>query len=121
MDVNNAFLNWDPNEEIYMDIPQGYCVQSSNTRETMLVCKLHQSIDGLKQASRQWFDKFKSATIQQSKNDYSLFTKGKDNSFVVILVYVDDIIIAGPNPKIMQDVKRPLQSHFKLKSLGQLR
>ncbi|XP_031742654.1 uncharacterized protein LOC116404424 [Cucumis sativus] len=35
-----------------------------------------------------------------SKADYSLFIRGKDDFFVVLLVYVDDIIITGANKLI---------------------
>ena len=57
----------------------------------------------------------------QSKADYSLFTKGQGASFVAILVYVDDIIVAGPNPCIVSTVKDFLHTKFKLKDLGHLK
>ena len=58
--------------------------------------------------------------FSQSKSDYSLFTKGKDQSFVVLLVYVDDIVIASPSIAVITIVKQQLQSYFKLNDLGVL-
>ena len=57
----------------------------------------------------------------QSKADYSLFTKGHGASFVAILVYVDDIIVAGPNPCTVSTVKDFLHTKFKLQDLGHLK
>ncbi|KAL5569251.1 hypothetical protein UlMin_025826 [Ulmus minor] len=109
-----------------MDLPLGYGSKGENLKQGgKLVCKLHKSIYGLKQASRQWYSKFSQALIQfgftQSKSDYSLFTKGSGSSFVALLVYVDDIIITGPNTRIIDSLKCFLHSQFKLKDLGSLK
>ena len=89
LDVNNVFLNGDLFEEVYMDLPLGYTgTRKADFQGEKLVCKLHKSIYGLKQASRQWYSKFSQSLLQfgfvQSKCDYSLFTKGTDASFVAI-------------------------------------
>lgn len=74
MDVTNAFLQGDLDEDIYMTLPQGYKVQVENQ-----VCKLRKSLYGLKQASRQWNTKFSSIMLTagfcQSQHDHSLFLK----------------------------------------------
>lgn len=123
LDVNNAFLNGDLEEEVYMQIPQGYSV--NNTSHTPLVCKLQKSLYGLRQASRQWYSKFSSFLLTlgftQSKSDYSLFFKGSGSTYVALLVYVDDIVITGASPTEIQFLKNALSTEFKLKDLGNVR
>ena len=72
MDVHNAFLHGDLDEEVYMTSPSGLCRPKEK-----LVCCLHKSFYGLKQAPRNWFSKFseaiKVARFTKSLSDHSLF------------------------------------------------
>ncbi|XP_035545443.1 uncharacterized mitochondrial protein AtMg00810-like [Juglans regia] len=54
----------------------------------------------------------------QSNVDYSLFTKNEENSFVTLLLYVDDIMLASSDLESIEYVKAALTLQFKLKDLG---
>jgi hypothetical protein len=120
LDVNNAFLHGDLHEEVYMTIPQGF----SRTNDSR-VCRLRKSLYGLKQASRNWFEKFTSSIknfgFRQSGSDYSLFTSCQGTSFIAILIYVDDVIIAGNDSHRISSLKNYLHSQFRIKDLGPLK
>ncbi|KAL2236839.1 UNVERIFIED_CONTAM: Retrovirus-related Pol polyprotein from transposon RE1 [Sesamum indicum] len=93
LDINNAFLHGYLEEKIYMSPPEGYSVPQGH------VCRLKHSLYGLKQASRQWNHEFTTQIVAfgfvQSKHDYCLFTKSSTDGFLVLLLYVDDILVAG--------------------------
>ncbi|XP_071722751.1 uncharacterized mitochondrial protein AtMg00810-like [Rutidosis leptorrhynchoides] len=57
----------------------------------------------------------------QSSSDHSLFTHSKGDSFTVILVYVDDLIIAGNSVEQITLVKGFLHRMFSIKDLGKLK
>jgi hypothetical protein len=94
LDVNNAFLHGELQEDVYISIPDG--VQGNKPNQ---VCKLLKSLYGLKQASRKWYEKLTSLLVRerykQSNSDYSLFTMTHKDDFTAMLIYVDDIILFG--------------------------
>jgi len=53
MDVKNAFLHGDLQEEVYMEQPPSYVDQTHPN----LVCRLKKALYGLKQTPRAWLDK----------------------------------------------------------------
>jgi len=93
LDVNNAFLHGDLQDDGYMTLPPGILVKNYNT-----VCKLNKSLYGLKQASRKWYDKLTYVLLQhhytEANPDHSLFIEKTGSSYTILLVYVDHIILA---------------------------
>ncbi|XP_024964221.1 uncharacterized protein LOC112504517 [Cynara cardunculus var. scolymus] len=120
LDINNAFLYGDLNEEVYMTFPEGYYDAKDKH-----VFKLIKSLYGLKQAPRQWYAKLSSCLYEngfiQSINDYSLFTKSVGSVFVILLVYVDDIVVTGNSVSEVNNIKNFLKSKFLVKDLGKLK
>ena len=54
-------------------------------------------------------------------NDYSLFINSSERYFTTLLVYVDDIILAGNDKEEIDRVKKALNKTFKIKDLSDLR
>ncbi|KAM1595278.1 hypothetical protein ACFX10_001586 [Malus domestica] len=120
LDIKNAFLHGDLQEEVYMQQPQGFIDPSYPSH----VCKMVKSLYGLKQAPRAWNSKFTSyltvLEFHASASDTSLFVKKDDSDIIILLLYVDDIILTGSNPLKIQKVIQELSEVFKLKDMGQL-
>ncbi|EOY17116.1 Cysteine-rich RLK (RECEPTOR-like protein kinase) 8 [Theobroma cacao] len=122
MDVKNAFLNEELDEEVYMDLPPGFEGAIGNRK----VCRLKKSLYGLKQSPRAWFDRFaktiKRYGYQQGQTDHTLFFKhSQDGKKTILIVYVDDIILTGDDTEEMERLKKTLRTEFEIKDLGQLR
>lgn len=103
VDVNNAFLHGDLQEEVYMRVSEGINCASN------LVCRLRKSLYGLRQSSRKWFEKLYCELLNmdfvQSKQEYSLFIHKFDYDITILVVYVDDIIINGSIVRHIDSVK----------------
>ncbi|KAL6505058.1 hypothetical protein OROGR_024875 [Orobanche gracilis] len=120
LDINNAFLQGTLSENVYMSQPPGFVDPSFPHH----VCKLNKAIYGLRQASRAWYNELKSFLssngFKSTISDPSLFVQKSSTSPIYILVYVDDIIITGPNRSTVSSFITALANRFSLKDLGNL-
>lgn len=118
LDVKTTFLHGDLDEEIYMDQPEGF-VQGRSRR---LVCKLRKSLDGLRQSPRQWYKKFDSFMMSQnfirSEYDRCVYFKSFNGIFIILVLYVDDMLIASKSMEEISRLKAQLSRTFEMKDLG---
>jgi hypothetical protein len=120
LDVKTAFLHGDLKEEIYMTQPDGYKVAGKED----WVCKLSKSLYGLKQSPRQWykrFDKFMyDQKFRRSKYDHCVYLRRlQDGSYIYLLLYVDDMLIATKSQAEIDRLKAQLTKEFEMKDLGE--
>ena len=90
------------------------------------VCKLRQSLHGLKQSPRAQFDKFtqlvKKQGYTQGQTDHTLFVKfSSEGKITILIVYVDDIILTRDDLTEMDRLKRSLATKFEIKDVGSLK
>lgn len=120
LDVNNAFLHGDLQEDVFMLQPPGFIDKD----KPQFVCKLNKSLYGLKQSPREWFKKLHdfllSIGFQCSKSDNSLFFNCTQNYKLFLLVYVDDIILTGSDSTLLSSIISQLDQAFTIKDLGTL-
>ena len=119
LDVKTAFLHGDLEEEIYMQQPEGF----EDKRKEDLVCKLKKSLYGLKQAPRQWYKKFDSFMMghgyRRTAADYCVYFKRyPGEKFIILLLYVDDMLIVGQDRAQISKLKEELAESFEMKDLG---
>ncbi|KAI4357436.1 hypothetical protein L6164_001384 [Bauhinia variegata] len=122
MDVKTAFFHGDLEENIYIKQPKGFVVKGKED----YVCKLTKSLYGLKQAPRQWYKKFESVMIQQGYkktiSDHCAFVrKFSNNYFIILMLYVDDMLIVGHDSSRINLLKKELSKSFAMKDLGPAR
>jgi hypothetical protein len=118
-DVKTAFLNGELDEEICMDQPVGFVAKGQERK----VCKLKRSIYGLKQSSRQWYLRFHRATLSNGftmiVEDHCVYIKRSKGSFIILSLYIDDILLAGNDAEIIVATKEWLSSNFEMKDMGE--
>jgi hypothetical protein len=102
-----------------MKQPQGYEIKGKEN----LICRLKKILYCLKQDPRQWYLKFDRFMIEQGysrchSNDCVYFKKLENGSYIILLLYVDGMLVAGSNMQDINVLKKKLSNSFAMKDLG---
>ncbi len=118
MDMDNAFLNANLSEEIYMQQPEGFEDQDHPD----YICRLQKSLYGLKQAPLKWnrtIDAYlKNHSFWPTQLDPCIYIQAHNDKATFIAIYVDDCTIISPSNQI-DDIKALLHQGFRMKDLGE--
>ncbi|XP_070007049.1 uncharacterized protein [Nicotiana sylvestris] len=103
MDVKNAFLNGFLKEKVYVKQPPGFECQEHPD----YVFKLDKALSGLKQAPRAWYERLSKFLLKigfkRGKIDNTLFLKKQGRNFLIVHVYVDDIIFGATTEALCEE------------------
>ena len=110
MDVKTTFFNGDLDEKIYMTQPEGCEVPGQENK----VYRLRKSLYGLKQALKQWYEKFDSSLVQNgfvaNLSDSCVYSKRIRSYCILICLDVDNMLILGKNLMVVNETKKLLSS-----------
>lgn len=119
MDVVNAFLLADIDEEIYAEIPQGVTAPDGISNP---VIKIKKSMYGLKQAGRNWYFKLHETLVklgfQRLEADHAVYIHPE--SGLIFAFWVDDIMILHSDPDTIASFKEVMLQEFAMKDMGEL-
>jgi hypothetical protein len=118
IDVKTAFLTGDLQDSVYIVQPEGFVIEGKE----YMGCRLKKSIYGLKQASRQWYLKFdeviKKFGFAENQVDNCVYIKIKGSIFIILVLYVDNILLESNDTNLLYERNGFLSSNFNIKDLG---
>ncbi|GKB49772.1 putative ribonuclease H-like domain-containing protein [Tanacetum coccineum] len=120
MDVKSAFLYGTIDEEVYVMQPPGF----QDPQFPHKVYKVVKAMYGLHQAPRAWYGTLSKYLLdngfQRGIIDQTLFIRKHKGEFLLVQVYVDDIIFGSSNPKLCREFEALMHDKFKMSAMGEL-
>ena len=120
MDVKFVFLNGYLKEEVYIKKPEGF--EEPGKEEQ--VYRLKKALHVLKQASRAWYARLDKYMLQQGfkrgMSNINIYLRIEKDSFLVTMVYVDDIIFGCNNDESNHKFSQEMSKEFEMSMIGEL-
>nr|GEY42414.1 hypothetical protein [Tanacetum cinerariifolium] len=120
MDVKSAFLYGTIDEEVYVMQPPGF--QDLEFQAKMY--NVEKAMYGLHQAPRAWYGTMSKYLLtngfQRGTIDQTLFIIRQRGDFILVQVYVDDIIFGSSNPQLCREFEALMHEKFQMSAMGEL-
>jgi hypothetical protein len=112
MDVKSDFLNGVMQKEVFVRQPLGF----KNLKYPNRLYKLSNALYELKQAPQAWYARIKTFLLEHGyvmgSVDNTLFTLNHDTDFLLIQIYVDDIIFCGSSHSLVSSFQEMMENEF---------
>lgn len=86
--------------------------------------KLKKSLYGLKQSGRNWYkllnDHLEQDSFVRNLSDHCVYRKQVENDVILVIIWVNDLIIAASNNNILNKFNNTMRSRFNMKDLGKI-
>ena len=117
MDIKGAYLNGKIVEELYMKQPTGF------EDRTVRVCRLRRRIYGLQQAGNVWNHELNETMREfgytRLRSDYCTYIRHNGDAFLIMIVWVDDIITIANNKAEIDRAEAEMKSKYTVKVIGE--
>nr|GEZ69884.1 putative ribonuclease H-like domain-containing protein [Tanacetum cinerariifolium] len=119
MDVKSAFLYGTIDEEVYVMQPLGF----QDPMFPVKVYKVAKRMYGLHQAPRAWYGTLSKYLLkngfQRGTIDQTFFIRRQREDFILVQVYVDDIIFGSSNPQLCREFEALMHEKFQMSAMGE--
>ena len=123
MDVVVAFLQSLIDKDVFVDPTPGHDPRDSTTGEVM-VYKLQRSLYGLAKSPVLWYDTIDGVLVvigfRPTQSDPCVYTHGSGVTLVILTLYVDDILVTGKDPTLVEQKKIELKERFEMTGMGEV-
>ncbi|KAL8149651.1 hypothetical protein AgCh_006599 [Apium graveolens] len=120
MDVKSAFLNGYLKEEVYVKQHPGFIHEKYHK----YVYRLKKSVYGLRQSPRCWYERLSQFLVNNGFTrdtlDPTLFIFRKRDHFLLVQVYVDDIVFGSTNESLCKWFSDCMHKEFDMSLMGEL-
>nr|GEV05076.1 putative ribonuclease H-like domain-containing protein [Tanacetum cinerariifolium] len=120
MNVKSAFLYGTIDEEVYVMQPPGF----QDPTYPAKVYKVEKAMYGLHQAPRAWYGTLSKYLLkngfQRGTIDQTLFIRRQKEDFILVQVYVDDIIFGSSNLQMCREFEALMHEKFQMSAMGEL-
>nr|GEU50187.1 putative ribonuclease H-like domain-containing protein [Tanacetum cinerariifolium] len=118
MYVKSAFLYGSIDEEVYVMQPPGFQDPTFPAK----VYKVEKAMYGLHQAPRAWYGTLSKYLLkndfQRGTIDQTLFIRRQREDFILVQVYVDDIIFGSLNTQLCREFEALMHEKFQMSAMG---